>query len=170
MSGSNPWLIANGKAPVRDKANAAGDAAGRTFREVRPHATRTNEKNPGIVVKVPTELYTAASPTTRAGMRALVEADLKRLAEEDKKDEANRQRQRTSYDGSRVAGASSSSNLQDNAQNSGDVVQKNKRGQRIPDASPDNVLTGDRDGSEHAKVLVSPISYGRTRHAARTHL
>ena len=39
--------------------------------------------------------------------------------------------------------------------------------QRIPAASPEDLLTGDRDGSELAKVLVSPKSYDRTERMLR---
>ena len=43
----------------------------------------------------------------------------------------------------------------------------NTRGHRVPEDSPADLLTGDRDRSEHAKVLVSSISYGRTRRAGK---
>ena len=38
----------------------------------------------------------------------------------------------------------------------------NTRGKVKPLPSPEDVLTGDRDGTEMAKILISPISYGRT--------
>ena len=43
----------------------------------------------------------------------------------------------------------------------------NRRGNKIPDASPADLLTGDRTGDELAKVLVSPKSYGRTERMLR---
>ena len=43
----------------------------------------------------------------------------------------------------------------------------NRRGNKIPNASPEDLLTGDRTGDDHAKVLVSPQSYGRTERALR---
>ena len=45
--------------------------------------------------------------------------------------------------------------------------QFNKHGNKIPAASPEDLLTGDRDGSELAKVLVSPKSYDRTERMLR---
>ena len=38
----------------------------------------------------------------------------------------------------------------------------NTRGKVKPLPSPEDVLTGDRDGTEMAKILIIPISYGRT--------
>ena len=42
----------------------------------------------------------------------------------------------------------------------------NRRGQKIPNKSPDGLLTGDRTGAEGSAHLVSPISYGRTTRSA----
>ena len=42
----------------------------------------------------------------------------------------------------------------------------NRRGQKIPNKSPDGLLTGDRTGAEGSAYLVSPISYGRTTRSA----
>ena len=47
------------------------------------------------------------------------------------------------------------------------IVKKTKRGNDVPMPSPEDLLTGERDGSEHAKVLLSPLSYGRTERAQR---
>ena len=42
----------------------------------------------------------------------------------------------------------------------------NRRGQKIPNKSPDGLLTGDRTSAEGSAHLVSPISYGRTTRSA----
>ena len=42
----------------------------------------------------------------------------------------------------------------------------NRRGQKIPEKSPDGLLTGDRTGAEGCPYVVSPISYGRTTRSA----
>ena len=45
---------------------------------------------------------------------------------------------------------------------------RNSKGAPIPRASPDDLLTGERDGSELAKILVSPVSLGRTARLLRS--
>ena len=47
---------------------------------------------------------------------------------------------------------------------------KTKRGAKKPKVSPDGLLTGDRDGTEGASILVDPPSFGRTRAAVKKEL
>jgi hypothetical protein len=145
----------------------AASSACRTYRAPVPHRARTRTKSPGVLTHVPTQTYTQASPSDRAVMRAMLGEELKDL--EKQSDERKKRKKKDTVDddmsiekkavlrtGTGTAGSSNES------------ARFNTRGQKIPEDSPTDLLTGDRDGSEHAKVLVSPISYGRTRHKAWT--
>ena len=159
---SNPWSKAKASSQPASKGKGkAKEKVGRTFRAPRAHATRTSEKNPGVLTKLPAELYYASSPGGRATMRAHNAQELVDLAEEDAREERKEHvhlpREEPRGVGSPEQGAGGPSG-----------VRYNKRGRNVPDASPEGLLTADRDGSERAKILVSPVSYGRTRRAIDT--
>lgn len=145
------------------KSKAVGDDyeshQGRTYRAPRAHIAKVTAKNPGMLTNVPMRAYEETTSDERATLRAMWQAEVKELekrSEERKKKGKRRCEHSASEEAVSQPAARAGSEV-----SSG--IEFNRRGQRVPEDSPEDVLTGDRDGSEHAKVLVSPISYGRTR-------
>ena len=166
----NPWTKASGKAkapPPRERAQ------GKTARAPQAHAARTNEKEPTIVTKIPIALYRKASPNTRSRLRDMIQEDVNTLADEAEREfeERAREQQHAYAEEARAEGlppfAASSAASSSNSAASPRPRKKTKRGNDVPMPSPEDLLTGERDGSEHAKVLLSPLSYGRTERAQR---
>jgi hypothetical protein len=149
-----------GKAKVEAKDGAHGEGKqpqGKTYRAPKPHAACTNEKNPGMLTKLPQALYARSTTPGRSSMREHIQEELDAL------EMASVERK-----ASKKAKTSASKDPEDELEVKEDEDDEkpaslfNTRGNRIPDKSPEGLLTGERDGSEHAKVLVSPLSYGRT--------
>jgi hypothetical protein len=163
---SKPWEQSKqaGKAVAKEDVQDEG----RAYRAPRPHVTRTTEKNPGLFTKIPTAVYERGSEHERATMRSIVK---KEVEEMEKKSEERKAATSAKRAHEEVLGTNKKGKLRDEDKDAGagshSGVLYNRRGQRVPEASPEGLLTGDRDGSEHAKVLVSPVSHGRTHRLRR---
>ena len=156
-----------GKAKVEAKDGAEGEGKqpkGKTYRAPEPHAAFTNEKNPGMLTKLPQALYARSTSPGRSSMRQLVQEELDALekASEERKSKKAKTAASKDLDSEEVE-VKEDEDLEEPQP----AILYNTRGNRVPDKSPEALLTGDRDGSEHAKVLVSPLSYGRTASAMK---
>ena len=159
---------AKGKAPMREaQKGSRSESAGRTFRAPHAHVTRTNEKNPGIVTKVPVDKYNDASPNSKDGMLNIIDKDVQALRAANEKNDGKRKVADSGEIGIGAVELKKEAPARGESSKASITPKYNRRGNRIPDASPENLLTGDRTGDEHAKVLVSPESYGRTERALR---
>ena len=167
---SNPWKKAKGagKERTREDHGHVGQLSGKTYRKASGHAAKTNEINGGIVTKVPIARYEEADSPEQAGIRKLLQQDLDALsAAAEKKSTSKRKldakdRGGSSADNQVNLGGSSSATT--NAQT---TPRFNSKGKPMPEASPEDLLTGDRDGTERKSFLVSPLSYGRTANRER---
>ena len=103
----------------------------------------------------------------------MIQEDVNTLADEAEREfeERAREQQHAYAEEARAEGlpplAASSAASSSNSAASPRPRKKTKRGNDVPMPSPEDLLTGERDGSEHAKVLLSPLSYGRTERAQR---
>ena len=161
MSSKNPWSIADGKAVVSNTDDPPLQLTGRTLRTPRAHVSRTNEKNPGIVTKVPARVYEAASPGSQEAMRTLIQKDVDELADKAHA-KAGKSKASKSSSGRPVKeskGGSSAAGTSESTPN----PKVNSKGQPVPPPSPEDLLTDDRTGEAGSSFLLSPVSYGRTK-------
>jgi hypothetical protein len=151
------------------KAKASEDEArrGRAYRNPRPHVTRTTEKNPTMLTKVTVAAYEDAEPEDRAWVRARWMKEVQDL--EKHSEERKTKAKRTCDDMAGDVASDVEQQVKDEHEDEGSGagssgVRYNRRGNPVPEDDP-KVLTGDRDGTERAPLLVSPVSLGRTRAA-----
>ena len=149
----NPWSVASGEAAgqQQDKAHTQ-PAEGRTYRAARAHPARTSEKNPGVVTKVPRFMYEHASPGTRAAMRSVIASDLVQLEEDELK---SRRHGKEKCRPSEPVGpseeephAGGEATAKRESKQAASTPKFTRRGNKVPEASPEGLLTSERTGTE----------------------
>ena len=154
------WQKAKGKGKARETVAAPG--TGKTYRAPRPHPAKTNTKVQGLMTNVPVAAYREADSPARAGIRKLLQEDLDVLTADAEKKSGKRKMSPTHGAGSSTNDGEDTGGSRSATTNAPATPRFNSKGKPLPQASPEDLLTGDRDGSEQAKLLVSPISLGRT--------
>ena len=151
----------SGKAKAKESTREQHQ--GRAYRNPRPHVTRTTDKNPTMLTKVSVAAYEDAEPEDRAWVRARWMKEVQDL--EKNSEERKKKAKRTCDDMAGNVEQHVKDEHEDEGSGAGSSgVRYNRRGNPVPEDDP-KVLTGDRDGTERAPLLVSPVSLGRTRAA-----